>query len=306
MNIDGILNLNKPGGRTSFSMVSWLRRITGEKRIGHAGTLDPIATGVLPVCFGQATRVVQFIVGTSKTYLAEIELGTATDTFDREGKIIQRDNPDNITPDLIRQSLASFEGTIEQVPPAYSALKHRGSRAYELARAGMPVIPKPRWVEITSLELIDCQLPTITVKVECSKGTYVRSLAHDLGQYLGCGAHLKNLTRLRCGPFFIEEALAPHQIEDAVQQGTFEELLSPVDSPLLHWKAVVVSGSRELAIRNGASLPLGEADVPSGKYCRAYDLQGHFIALLRFIPEKRLWHPEKVFPVQRFPCCQVP
>lgn len=305
MSIDGILNVNKPEGRTSFSMVSWLRRITGEKRVGHAGTLDPIATGVLPVCFGQATRVAQFIVGTSKTYLAEIELGTATDTFDREGKIIQHDNPDNITPDSIRQSLASFEGTIEQVPPAYSALKHHGRRAYQLARAGMPVTPRPRRVEIISLELIDYQPPTVTVEVECSKGMYVRSLAHDLGQCLGCGAHLKNLTRLRCGPFSIEEALAPSQIEDAVHQGTFEELLSSVDSPLLEWKAVVVSDSRESAIRNGVPLPLGKMDMPPGKYCRAYDLQGHLIALLRFIPEKGLWHPEKVFSAQRLPCCQA-
>lgn len=301
-NINGFLNVNKPEGKTSFNVVAWLRRLTEEKHVGHAGTLDPIATGVLPICFGQATRVVQFLTDSSKAYLTQIELGTATDTFDREGKIIWRGDMTGITSTLIEGALTSFQGSIEQVPPIYSALKHRGRRYYELARDGTPIKLKPRRVEIINLNLVDYQPPLITINVECSKGTYIRSLAHDLGQHLGCGAHLKNLTRLRCGPFRIEDALSLPQIEDALRQGSWRELLYPVDSPLLNWEAAVVDKRNELAIRNGLSLPLSETCPLSEKYCRAYSLDGHFIAVLQFVPEKKLWHPEKVFSLSHSSC----
>jgi tRNA pseudouridine55 synthase len=295
ISIDGILNVNKPEGKTSFNVVAWLKRLTGEKHVGHAGTLDPIATGVLPICFGQATRVVQFLTESSKTYLAQIELGVTTDTFDRQGKIIERGDPSNITVTQIKEALSSFQGVIKQVPPTYSALKHQGKRYHELARAGVSIKPKARQVEILSLELINYRLPLITVKVDCSKGTYIRSLAHDLGQFLHCGAHLKNLTRLRCGAFHIEDALHLPQIEDAFHKGTWKEYLHPLDSPLSNWKTIIVDERNELAIRNGCSLPLDEDSLPPEKYCRAYNLNGHFIAVLRFSTEKKLWHPEKVF-----------
>jgi tRNA pseudouridine55 synthase len=304
MSIDGILNVNKPEGKTSFNVVAWLKRLTGEKHVGHAGTLDPIATGVLPICFGQATRVVQFLTESSKTYLAQIELGITTDTFDREGKIIERRDPSGITAAQVEEALSSFQGVIKQVPPAYSALKHQGKRYYELARAGVSIELKARQVEILSLELIDRQPPLITIKVDCSKGTYIRSLAHDLGQYLQCGAHLKNLTRLRCGTFNIEDALHLHQIEDAFQKGTWEEYLHPLDSPLSSWKTIIVDQRNELAIRNGCSLPLDEALLPQEKYCRAYNTDGHFIAVLRFISKKKLWHPEKVFHPPQVSCSE--
>ena len=306
MRIDGILNVNKPEGKTSFAVVAWLRRVAGQKRVGHTGTLDPIATGVLPICFGQATRVIQFLTDSSKTYLAEVELGTATDTFDREGKVTLRGDPRAVTVAQIEEALTAFQGTIKQAPPVHSALKHHGRRYYELARAGTPIKPKPRQVEITALELIDCQSPVITIKVECGRGTYIRSLAHDLGQYLGCCAYLKNLTRLRCGPFRIEDALPPSQIEDGLQKGTWNELFHPVDSPLLTWRAAIVDETNELAIRNGRLLPLGEERSPPEEYCRAYNPDGHFIAVLRFISEKKLWHPEKVFSLWHFSCPKAP
>ena len=302
MSIDGILNVNKPEGKTSFNVVAWLRRLTGEKHVGHAGTLDPIATGVLPICFGQATRVVQFLTECSKTYLAQIELGITTDTFDRQGKITGRGDPSGITVTQIEEALSSFQGIINQVPPAYSALKHQGKRYYELARAGVSIKLKARQVEILSLELISCQLPLITIKVDCSKGTYIRSLANDLGQYLQCGAHLKNLIRLRCGAFHIEDALPLPQIEEAFHKGTWKEFLHPLDSPLSSWKTIIVDRRNELAIRNGSSLTLGEDFLPPEKYCRAYNLDGHFIAVLHFIPEKKLWHPEKVFHPPQVGC----
>ena len=295
MRIDGILNVNKPEGKTSFAAVAWLRRLTGEKRVGHTGTLDPIATGVLPICFGQATRVVQFLTDSSKAYLAEVELGMATDTFDREGRVIQRGDPGAVTAAQVEQALAAFQGIIRQVPPIHSALKYHGRRYYELARAGTPIEPRPRQVEITSLELVKYELPLITIKVECGKGTYVRSLAHDLGQYLGCCAHLRNLVRLRCGPFRVEDSLALSHIADRFQKGTWKELFHPVDSPLLSWRAAILDETHELAIRNGRSLPLGDEPWPSDEHCRAYTPDGDFIAVLRFISEEKLWHPEKVF-----------
>ena len=295
MSINGILNVNKPEGKTSFQVVALLRRMVGETRVGHAGTLDPAATGVLPVCLGQATRIVQFLTDTDKAYLAEIELGVTTDTFDREGRVTCRLDTSGITVTQIEEALATFQGFIEQVPPRFSALKYQGKRYYELARAGILIEPKPRKIRITSIELVDLQPPFITISLECSKGTYVRSLAHDLGQCLGCGAHLKNLTRTRCGPFYIEDALSMSEIQDACQRGTWRDILYPVDTPLLSWSAVIVDKRDELEIRNGCSISLSEGVSHAGKYCRAYSPDGDFIAILRFISDKRLWHPEKVF-----------
>jgi tRNA pseudouridine55 synthase len=159
MGIDGILIVNKPEGKTSFSVVARLKRLSGEKRVGHAGTLDPIATGVLPVCFGQATRITEYITSGSKTYLAQIALGVSTDTFDSQGKIVERKDTSEITVTRIEEALNAFRGVINQVPPAFSAVKQRGRRAYELARAGLPVKLKSRKVEITKLELVSYRQP---------------------------------------------------------------------------------------------------------------------------------------------------
>jgi tRNA pseudouridine55 synthase len=299
MGIDGILNVNKPEGKTSFSVVARLKRLTGEKRIGHAGTLDPIATGVLPICFGQATRITQFLTNSSKTYLAQIELGVTTDTFDRQGKIVERKDPGDIPVTRIEEALTAFRGVINQVPPAFSALKQGGRRCYELARAGVPIKLKSRRVEITKLELISYRQPLIEINIDCSKGTYIRSLANDLGQYLGCGALLKNLMRLQCGTFSILDALSMDQIEDAIRKDDWKKLIHPVDSPLSSWKAIIVGKKNELDIRNGRPFPLDETYQYGEEYCRAYDLDGNFLAVLHFIPERQLWHPEKVFSLSQ-------
>ncbi len=298
MSIDGILIVNKPEGKTSFDIVAKLKRLTKEKHVGHSGTLDPLATGVLPVCFGQATRVVQFLMESNKSYLASIELGIATETYDGDGEITFQADTTDINKADIESALVTFQGATDQLPPVYSALKYKGKRYYELARAGIPIVPKPRRVKIYNIELVDYQLPILTIKVECSKGTYIRSLAHDLGQLLGCGAYLKNLIRTRYGPFDIKDALSPSEIEEAFTRGTWKELLYPIDSPLLNWKAIIVDKKDELAIRNGRPLPLSEECPPSEEYCRAYGTEGNFIAVLRFIPDKKLWHPEKVFALQ--------
>ena len=307
--MDGILNINKPRGRTSFSTVAMVRRLTGERRVGHAGTLDPEATGVLPICLGQGTRVVEFLVDTTKVYQAQIELGVATDTYDASGQITQRGDPSGISQEQLKSALASFCGLIQQKPPMYSAVKHQGKRLYQLARAGIQVERKSRPVRIYRLEFTDWQPPLATIEVVCGKGTYIRSLAHDLGQVLGCGANLKNLTRLRCGIFDIKDAVSLTQFEDACHYGYWHHFIHPIDTVLLNWSAIIVNDDTGRLIQNGRPLVLKnsvssqEIDDPqldpvagsSPKSCRAYSLDGYFLGVLRFNPESRQWQPEKVF-----------
>ena len=297
--MDGLLNINKPSGITSFGIVSLVRRLSGERRVGHAGTLDPAATGVLPVCLGQGTRVIEFLVDTTKTYRAGIELGVSTDTYDASGKVTQQSDFTGISRTQLDAALASFRGQIQQVPPLYSALKHQGKPLYQLARAGIAVELKSRPVCIYKLELIDWQPPLVTVEVDCSKGTYIRSLAHDLGQMLGCGAHLKNLIRLRCGLFDINEAVSLSRLESAFRYGYWQQFIYPIDSVLTGLMAIVVSDDEAMKIKNGRSLLLEtanrEAEAPLQNRCRAYTLDGIFLGILRFNHEDGRWYPQKVF-----------
>jgi len=293
MTINGILNVNKPEGKTSFSIISWLKRLSGEKHIGHAGTLDPIATGVLPVCFGQATRVVEYIIDSTKIYVGRIELGVTTDTFDREGKVTGKVDPGNVTRSDVERALLKFRGDIEQIPPKYSALKYQGKKGYELARAGLQVNTKPRQVQIVDIKLVEFETPFVTIEVECSKGTYIRSLAHDLGQLLGCGGHLVQLIRKKCGPFFIEEAVQVSEIKCIFHKNILNDFLQPVDFPLLEWEAIIVDSENETRIKNGISLSID--NKYSGSFCRAYSSNGNFLAVLRREYGSELWHPDKVF-----------
>jgi len=292
--VDGILNINKPRGKTSFSIVSLVRRLSGERRVGHAGTLDPVATGVLPVCLGQGTRVVQFLLDATKAYRAEIEFGVATDTYDATGNITSRTDPFGISREQLLSALTSFRGLIWQTPPMYSAVKHGGKPLYQLARSGIEVERKSRLTRVYHLELIDWQPPIATIKVECGKGTYIRSLAHDLGQLLGCGANLKSLTRLRCGCFDIEDAVSLPQLEEAFRYGYWQRFIYPIDVVLLHWAAMVVGDATEQDIRHGRPLVFDRSSY--GNHCRVYTRDGHFLAVLEFDLEKRQWQPEKVFP----------
>jgi len=302
--MDGILNINKPKDRTSFSIVAIVKRLSGEQRVGHAGTLDPAATGVLPVCFGQGTRVVEFLVDTTKVYRAEIELGVATDTYDASGKVIQVADYSGISQCQLESALTSYCGLIEQTPPMYSAVKYQGRPLYQLARAGITVERKSRPTKIHKLELIEWQPPIFTIEVVCGKGTYIRSLAHDLGQTMGCGAHLKSLVRLRCGPFDIKDAISLPQLEDAFDYGYWRQFVYPIDTVLSHWSAIVVGDTDGQAIRNGRPLSLENntcpgqylpESVPEKTRCRAYALDGRFLGVLRFSAERGQWHPEKVF-----------
>ncbi|MFC1957379.1 tRNA pseudouridine(55) synthase TruB [Chloroflexota bacterium] len=308
--MDGILNINKPWGKTSFSLVAKVKRLSGERRVGHAGTLDPAASGVLPVCLGQGTRVIEFLLDATKVYRAEIELGVVTDTYDADGQIIRRGDPSGVSREQLETELASFCGLIQQTPPMYSAVKYQGKPLYELARAGIVVERKSRLIQIHRLELVDWQTPVATVEVVCGKGTYIRSLAYDLGQALGCGAYLKNLIRSRYGLFDVRDAVSEPQLEDAFRYGYWQDLVYPIDSVLSHWAAMVVSDDVGRKIRNGRPLEPGDVGESEGSVylkqyipdrsssenrCRVYALDGYFLGVLRFDAEKRQWQPEKVF-----------
>ena len=295
MTIDGMLNLDKPRGKTSFDIVALVRRLSGERRVGHAGTLDPEATGVLPICLGQATRLIEFLAEATKIYRAEIELGVATDTYDATGKVTQRGDTSSLTREQVETAAASFIGSSDQTPPMYSALKHQGIPLYRWARAGVEIPRKSRKVELYRLEVVDFHHPLLTLEVECSKGTYMRSLAHDLGQKLGCGAHLRNLVRLKSGPFHINDAVSISRLEDAFKQGRWSELLYPIDVAVQQLPAVTVDEENEKAVINGRPLVLTSGEeIPKG-LCRAYSRDGRFIALLRYDEERSYWKPEKVF-----------
>jgi len=294
--LDGILNINKPPGKTSFGVVAAVKRLSGERRAGHSGTLDPDATGVLPVCLGRGTRIVEFLMDATKTYRAEIELGVSTDTYDASGKITRRGDASGIDRAEVESALEAFRGPIRQTPPMYSAVKHRGQPLYKLARAGIEIERKSRTVTIHRLELLDWQPPSATVEVECSKGTYIRSLANDLGQALGCGAHLKSLVRTRCGIFDIKDAVSLAQLEEASRHGYWEHFVYPVDIVLQDYDAVVVDDAGEEAIKKGSPLALEQenrGDSPQ-KYCRAYSADGRFLGVLRYAADKGVWQPKKV------------
>jgi len=299
LTIDGILNLDKPKGKTSFDVVAIVRRLSGERRVGHAGTLDPEATGVLPVCLGQATRLIEFLADTTKIYRAEIELGIATDTYDAAGKVTRRGDTSSLSGEQVEAAVSSFSGSVEQIPPMYSAVKHQGVPLYRLARAGVEISRKARRVELYRLEIVDFQPPLLTLEVECSKGTYIRSLAHDLGQKLGCGAHLRNLVRLKSGPFHIGDSVSVLKLEDAFRQGHWSELLHPMDIAVQHLPLVTVGDDVERDIVNGRPVALVQGEVVSGELLRAYARDGRFIALLRYGLEKGCWKPEKVLVTRR-------
>lgn len=300
MSIDGVLNIIKPRGKTSFQVVSWIRRLTEEHRVGHGGTLDPEASGVLPVFLGQGTKVIQFLSEWSKTYVAQIQLGVSTDTYDATGKVTCQGNPAGVTEERLREALNSFRGAIEQTPPLYSAVRYKGKRFYHLARAGIEVERKKKQVHIFHLELIEWQFPCFTIEIECSSGTYIRSIANDLGNLLGCGAHLKDLVRLRCGLFHLEDGITPPVFEEAFHHSYWQEFLHPVDEVLSQSIAIIVAETTERAIREGRPLFFPEHSGDPGDFrrgvCRAYSTSGHFLAVLRLEAAKHLWHPYKVFP----------
>jgi tRNA pseudouridine55 synthase len=293
--IDGILNLDKPKGKTSFDVVALVRKLTGERRVGHGGTLDPEATGVLPVFLGQGTRLIEYLADEAKYYRADIELGTATDTYDAAGKVTRRGDISSLTREQVEAVVSSFAGVIDQTPPMYSAVKQNGVPLYRLARAGLEVPRKARKIEISRLKILDWHPPLVALEIECSRGTYIRSIAHDLGQKLRCGAHLKTLIRLKSGPFHISDAISVPKLEAAFRQGKWKELLQPIDAAVFHLPAVTVGEEDEKAILNGRPPATAIEDGATAKLRRVYTKDRRFIAILRYDDETGHWNPEKVF-----------
>lgn len=295
MGLNGLLNVNKPAGYTSFSIVARVRHLSGEKRVGHAGTLDPAASGVLPLCLGQATRVVEYLQQCPKEYMAGIELGVSTDSYDGEGLITGRGELHNISRAMVEGVLQSFEGTIDQVPPAFSAVKVGGRKSYTLARAGHEVILQPRKVHIHHIQLVRFELPYLKLNISCSKGTYIRSLANDLGERLGCQAYLKDLERISYGPFKIDDAVTPHQLQKAFGERHIDHLLYPLDCALAGSDRVYLDEIQAGIVEKGLDIPLDMQSTCSKDYCSVYTADGRLLAVMKFATENGLWHPQKVF-----------
>ena len=280
-----------------MEVVRRVKRASGVKRVGHAGTLDPLATGVIPVCIGQATRVIEYLVDSPKAYTGRVRLGVSTDSYDALGEVDVVRDASSVTRSEVEAMLDRFRGTISQVPPMFSALKHNGRRLYELAREGIEVERKPREMEVHDIRLIGWEPPVVTLEVTCGKGFYMRSLAHDLGQALDCGGHLEALVRNRTGPFHIDSALALDKVEEVFAEGSWPDFLHPPDVVLGSMRALVLEPEHTDMVRNGRQIPaeMVGGDEADDERRRAYDEGGTFLAILRFDADRGYWQPEKVF-----------
>lgn len=256
--VSGILLLDKPGGLTSTAALSRAKRCLDERKAGHTGALDPMATGLLPLCFGEATKVSAFLLDADKVYDAELLLGVCTHSGDADGDVTSTASVPAVTADDLEPVLEQFRGPILQVPPMVSALKYQGKRLHELARAGIEIERQPRPVRIERLELLRIELPRIRIRVECSKGTYIRSLAMDIGDVLGCGAHLTALRRTRSGPFDLSDAVTLESLQQMSVAQARERLLAP-DAALLDWPCVQLDAEQAAAVSQGRTVSLDSA-----------------------------------------------
>jgi tRNA pseudouridine55 synthase len=290
--IDGIFNIDKPVGITSHDVVARVRRLAGQKRVGHAGTLDPAASGVLPILLGQATRLAEYLSESGKAYRATIRFGIVTDSYDTEGQII-RESAVSLTRDDIAVVLPTFLGAQLQRPPLYSAIKHEGQRLYSLARAGQTLEVPPRPVRIDSLDIVDWTSPNLVLDVECGKGTYIRSLAFDLGERLGPGAHLAALVRTRSGPFTLDSSVSLDALAQAFSDNTWRDHCFAADEALLDWRAAILGPENETRMRFGQLLPQStEMSTNQRPLLRAYSADGRFLGILR--RDDAGWQPHKV------------
>lgn len=296
--LNGVINIYKEKGYTSHDVVAKLRGILRQRRIGHTGTLDPDAEGVLPVCIGSATKLCDMLTDWDKEYAAGLRLGLKTDTQDIWGKISE-EKPVNVTEAEVTAAILSFVGGYAQLPPMYSAIKVDGKRLYELARQGKEVERKPRNITIHKLEILSMQLPEISLRVACSKGTYIRTLCYDIGEKLGCGAVMSSLERTRTGRFTSAEAHRLDEIETLYKQGRIEEVLLPIDSMFEELSEVhVVDDARKL-IQNGNSFFLNRIRerrlFDEGEEVRVYDTLGRFYGIYTFKRGEGRFIPRKMF-----------
>lgn len=305
--VRGFINVDKPQGITSFDVVRRIRRAAGIRKVGHAGTLDPNATGVLPVAIGEATRLVDELVDASKRYEATVVFGQATDTYDVEGTVTETHDAALVTEEAVRAALLPFVGDIMQRPPAYSAVKREGVTAYKAARAGNPLELEERAVVVHSIEVLSFdasnpELPVLRLDVRCGKGFYVRSLAHDLGQVLGVGAHLGELRRTQVGPFVIADATPLDLAVRLLEEREYARLVHAPDLVLQRWPAILVDRNEAARLRQGMDIVVlprrdyvrPEPGLEAGR-ARCYGPDGQLIALVESGRAVGTWHPFRVF-----------
>jgi tRNA pseudouridine55 synthase len=292
--MDGILNLFKPSGMTSHDVVAQVRRLLRQRRVGHAGTLDPMAQGVLPICVGQATRVAKYLSESGKAYRATLIFGAVTDTYDAEGAIIHTANTDTLTREKLEEILPQFAGEQMQVPPRYSAIKLHGKPAYSRARAGEDITLEARPVTIYTLTLLNWQPPSAELLIECSKGTYIRSLAYDIGERVGYGAYLAALIRTRSGPFSLSESITLEQLAEAATSGTVSAYLYPADKALEQYPALHLDTQTAERVRHGNAFQHDQRGG-TGMLARIYNESGTFLAIAQWNDQDERWQPIKVF-----------
>jgi len=289
--ISGVIVVDKPVGKTSHDVVQIIRKGTGLRRIGHTGTLDPRASGVLVILIGPAVRLSEYLLTDRKRYEATIRLGAVSDTYDGDGVIQSTGVEVRLTEDQILEAMKEFTGEFDQIPPAYSAIKLQGKKAYELARQGKPVQIPSRKVNVFSFDLVEFNLPEISVDIYCSSGTYIRSIAHDLGKKLGCGAYLNGLRRTVSGHFSLRDAITIPDLQTCFEEGTWYQHLIPAADSLEGMQEVLLDMELEAAIRYGKKIPAKPEDAALAK---AVSEQGELIAILEKSSDGMAWLPKKV------------
>lgn len=299
--INGIINIYKEAGFTSHDVVAKMRGICGQKKIGHTGTLDPQATGVLPVCLGNATKLCDMLTDKDKEYVAELLLGVVTDTQDTTGVILTQEavTADNFTEEELRGVILGFVGEYDQIPPMYSALKVNGRKLYDLAREGKVVERKARRVTIHEIEILSIALPLVKLRVVCSKGTYIRTLCADIGERLGCGGTMRSLVRTKVGGFWLRDAIKLSELQDKKDAGELEQVVISVESVFADCPALHIRGDNAALLENGNAIPAAftverEQHVP-GRWVRFYRQDESFAGIYAYDEAKEKYMPVKMF-----------
>lgn len=288
-NISGVLLLDKPIGMTSNKALQEVKFLYKAAKAGHTGSLDPLATGLLPICFGEATKLSAFLLDADKHYRVRVKLGETTTTADAEGDLLEQADPSGVSEADVRQVIGEFLGEQQQMPPMYSAIKHQGERLYKLARQGVEVEREPRTIHIHALELLSFGLPEFELDVHCSKGTYVRTLAEDIGKRLGCGAHVSGLRRTGVGPYDDRSMVTLEQVQAAFSDKLFEEMdgwLLPLESALAEWPEVKLSADAAFYMQQGQ--PILVPNAPTSGWVRLYANQSDFMGVGQILDDGRV------------------
>ena len=295
----GFLNVSKTPDMTSMDVVRQIKRITGQKKVGHGGTLDPDATGVLPVAIGKATRFLELVLSGDKTYVIMVKLGSATNTYDASGEITESSDASGVTREMVGDALDNFRGDIKQIPPMFSALKRDGVPLYKLARQGIEVEREARPVTVHRLSIASWDHPAFGLEIECSSGFYARSLAHDVGAVVGTHAHLTTLVRTKASSFEINSAVSLDDLESLANEERWQDVILPIDVVLSELPSINMNPLTEDQIRNGQSVratsrEVDTTNVEEGDLVRVYDSGGAFIATAQYDPTGPWWKPDKV------------